>query len=291
METIGQQQLWAFRHGISDAVSVKDRTFRKEKAHHVTSYLDLAKKVAELQFKNRDYVLLFRGQGGDFKNRQKFTTLKPSLFRPRAGDKQNPDSDTLITRFNRLRVAERHLMRQYANSRLVGVARLKRYQILRWAILQHYEVCPTPLLDVSQSLRVAASFASLESTDEAHIFVLGVPNISGAITASAEAGIQIIRLSSVCPPAALRPHLQEGYLLGEYPQMLGYDQKELYEHYEIDFGRRLVTKFRFKPTQFWENSGSFPPVMRTALYPSESSDPLYRICVNVKRAIGTGGAV
>jgi hypothetical protein len=36
METIGQQQLWVFRDGINDAVSVKERTFRKEKAHCVS---------------------------------------------------------------------------------------------------------------------------------------------------------------------------------------------------------------------------------------------------------------
>ena len=45
--------------------------------------------------------------------------------------------------------------------------------------------------------------------------MLGVPNLSGAITASAEAGLQIVRLSSVCPPSAVRPHIQEGYLLGD----------------------------------------------------------------------------
>ena len=63
---------------------------------------------------------------------------------------------------------------------------------------------------------------------QAFLFVIGVPNLSGAITASAEAGLQIIRLSSVCPPTALRPHIQEGYLLGEYPDMVNYDQKEQY---------------------------------------------------------------
>jgi len=31
-----------------------------------------------------------------------------------------------------------------------------------WAILQHYGVCDTPLVDLTHSLRVAASFAHLE---------------------------------------------------------------------------------------------------------------------------------
>jgi hypothetical protein len=178
------------------------------------------------------------------------------------------------------------LLRRYKDARLHGIERLERYQILRWAILQHYEVCATPLLDVTQSLRIAASFASLDTDEEAFIFVVGIPNISGAITASAEAGIQVIRLSSVCPPSALRPHLQEGYLLGEYPEMLGYDQKEFYKHYEIDFGRRLVTKFRFNPKKFWKQSRSFPVVERPALYLSQATDRLYQLCVEVKQELG-----
>jgi hypothetical protein len=52
---------------------------------------------------------------------------------------------------------------------------------------------------------------------EVRLYVIGVPNISGAISASAEAGLQVIRLSSVCPPSAIRPNVQEGYLVGEYP--------------------------------------------------------------------------
>ena len=44
----------------------------------------------------------------------------------------------------------------------------------------------------------------------------------------------MIRLASVCPPEAVRPHIQEGYLLGEYPEIADYEQKALYPHYEID---------------------------------------------------------
>jgi hypothetical protein len=105
--------------------------------------------------------------------------------------------------------------------------------------------------------------------------VLGVPNLSGAITASAEAGLQIVRLSSVCPPTALRPHIQEGYLLGEYPEMAGYDQKQHYPHFEIDFGRRLIAKFRFNLKSFWKND-AFPKVKRPALYPNQN-DPLFQL--------------
>lgn len=285
MDTIGKQDIWSFFDGSPGAKRAECMTVRKGSGHRVDSFLDLATKVAELQFRNRDHVLLFRGQGGDYLNQAKNTMLKPSLFRPPPGSRKNPGAGTLTTRFDTLRSAEERLVMEYARAGLLGIERLKRHQILRWAILQHYEVCSTPLLDVTHSLRIAASFASLARKKDAYIFVVGVPNLSGAITASAEAGLQIVRLSSVCPPSALRPHMQEGYLLGEYPELSGYDRKQNYFHHEIDFGRRLVAKFRFDPTDFWSND-DFPQVSESALYPSVQRDPLHKVASRVKNSLG-----
>jgi hypothetical protein len=273
--------IFSFSDGDKKATERRCTEVRKGKAHPVTSFMELVTKIAELQFMNRDFILLFRGQKAEYKNRQRNTSLKPSLFRSTNG--ANPDSATLRKQFDRLREAERKLAESYSNGRFLGRDRLKRQQILRWAILQHYEICDTPLLDVTQSIRIAASFASDGADREAFIFVLGVPNLSGAITASAEAGVQIIRLSSVCPPTALRPHIQEGYLLGEYPEMTGYDQKQHYAEYEIDFGRRLVSKFKLDPRTFWKN-GDFPRVERAALYPNQG-DPLFALAQSIKNRL------
>lgn len=280
METIGKQELWSILDGERQSRVLSCTKIRHGRGCKVESFLNLATRVAELQFKNRDYVLLFRGQSKDYTNRQKNTSLKPSLFRPTG--RENPSSMVLMERFATLREAEPVLVEMYLQEGFPGIDRLKRQQILRWSILQHYEVCPTPLLDVTQSLRIAASFASHGADEEAFVFVLGVPNLSGAITASAEAGVQIVRLSSVCPPSALRPHIQEGYLLGEYPEMTGYDQKRLYAHHEIDFGLRLVAKFRFNPKVFWKND-AFQRVKRVALYPSAADDPLFKLTQSVKK--------
>jgi FRG domain len=188
---------------------------------------------------------MFRGQSGDYRNRGGRTSLRPSIMRAESSNKVL-SSGIIADRYERLRAAEKSLVLRYQKTNGPGIDRLRRQRILRWSILQHYEICKTPLLDVTHSLRIAASFASDNDADEGFVFVLGVPNLSGAVTASAEAGIQIIRLSSVCPPLAVRPHIQEGYLLGEYPEMGGLDQKQHYKAYEIDFGRRLIAKFRFR---------------------------------------------
>ncbi|MFB9262944.1 FRG domain-containing protein [Bradyrhizobium erythrophlei] len=283
METIGSQKIWSFLDRTDECAVAKNTAIRNGRGHRVGSYLELATKIAELQFRNRNHVLLFRGQGGDYRNTQGNSSLKPTLFRPKKAG--NPNRATLVERFELLARAEQALVEHYRASGFLGIDRLKRHRILRWSILQHYEVCTTPLLDVTHSIRIAASFASLAETDLAFVYVLGVPNLSGAVTASAEAGLQIVRLSSVCPPSAVRPHIQEGYLLGVYPDMSGYEQKELYFHYEMDFGRRLVAKFCFNPASFWKND-NFPKVSKDALYPSEKSDRLYRLALAVKKEVG-----
>lgn len=282
METIAEQKLWSLLSGSTEARDVSCTQVRADPGHEVSDYLDLATKVAELQYRNREYVLLFRGQSKDYKNTHSNTSLKPTLFH--SSNAGNPGSDILMERFEKLGRAERQLSDQYATTELMGRDRLQRHRILRWTILQHYEVCATPLLDVTHSLRIAASFASDRAKDEAFVFVLGVPNLSGAVTASAEANLQIIRLSSVCPPSAVRPHIQEGYLLGEYPELTAYEQKQMYAHHEIDFGRRLIAKFRFNPKTFWRRD-RFPKVSRKDLYPASSNDPLYQLTENIRQML------
>ena len=268
-------------------VEAKNQPIRRGPGHRVDSYLGLAKKVAEIQFMNRDHVLLFRGQSKDHKSKAKGASLlKATLFRL--------DGNKLLTepllskRFRVLRRAEIELVQAYAEADLKEVERVKRHRIIRWAILQHYDVCRTPLFDVSQSLRVAASFAMLgNETEEAFVFAFGVPNLSGAITVSSEQGLQIVRLSSACPPEAIRPHLQEGYLIGEYPEVSDVEDENTYDYHELDYGRRLIAKFRFNPYDF-RDSGRFIPLDKTDLFPSAPEDALSKICSQLKHRLNRG---
>ena len=283
METIGKQKVWSFLDRSPDCRIATNTKIREGTGHKVGSYLELARKIAELQFLNRDFVLLFRGQGDDHRNVKGNTSVKPTLFRPK--QKGNPDRATLEERFGILARAERALVEHYGSAGLMGLGRLRRHHVLRWSILQHYEVCATPLLDVTHSIRVAASFASLSGNDLVYLYVLGVPHLSGAITASAEAGLQIVRLSSVCPPSAVRPHIQEGYLLGQYPEVTGVAERENYFHYEMDFGLRLVAKFCFEPASFWKGR-DFPKVAESALYPTATDDPLFKLALDIQKELG-----
>ena len=296
METIGQSQLRSFLTPTSKGIITEDddpcrvtcSQVRKDPGVNVNDYLDLAQKVATIQHYNPDYIFLYRGQDSDYL-RKKATTLKPAIFRDirgnPAGSQGLPSRGVLEMRFDILQKAESALVTHYPHSD--GRKRLQRQRILRWAILQHYEICATPLLDVTHSLRIAASFATLGAETDAYIYLLGLPNLGAAITASAEAGLQIVRLSTACPPEAQRPHLQEGYLLGEYPDVPDVSQKEHYGSYEIDFGRRLVAKFRFDPKAFWLSSGPYQPFSKNALYP-ENDEALIELSKKIREMLPQG---
>lgn len=276
MEEVGTAKVFSFFDEAKKVRQATNSEIRAGDGHPVSSYFELAKKVAELHFYNPEHVLFFRGQSTDFKNGARNTTLKPSAFRSDPKNSLTPPNQTdLRSRFEELKHYEYRLVQLLGFTEALGRQRVERHRILRWSILQHYEKCATPLLDVSQSIRIAASFASMGAGQTAFVYVLAVPNVSGVISASAEAGLQTVKLAGICPPNAVRPYIQEGYLLGEYPEMPNFDQKQHYRHYEIDFGRRLIAKFRLDLHSFWADP-AFPMVTRAALYPN-ARDPFFRL--------------
>ena len=185
-------------------------------------------------------------------------------------------------------------MLQQASSKLVellstrtkiGIQELKRKKYIQWSILQHYEVCGTPLIDFTHSLRVACSFAFLRNHDEhAYVYAFGLPYITNRISINSEHDLVNIRLLSICPPDALRPYFQEGYLAATSDVEHDYDSKS-----ELDFNRRLIAKFKIiNNGKFWGRGFSVIP--ESALYPEK--DIFHNICkeieVDVKRELKPG---
>jgi hypothetical protein len=281
MRNIGSSDLWQIPAGGGVPVRQTCNAIRKSTAIPVKNYLDLADKIAELQYLNPEFVLVFRGQSADHKDSNGATSMRPGIFRGRDSPVRRSPVEA---RFERLHEAEQLLIKNWLTAPVAGNEQIKKYRILRWSILQHYEICETPLLDVTYSLRVAASFASQHEDTEGHVFALGVPNISGTVTTDMEAGLQIVRLSSVCPPQARRPHIQEGYLLGEYPDISVYSEKQNYSSFEVDFGRRLLAKFKFQKSSFWSRN-TFPQISRQALYP-DSDDLFMDVAKQIKKELG-----
>ena len=127
--------------------------------------------------------------------------------------------------------------------------------------MQHYEVCQTPLLDLTQSLRVAASFALASEGKEGYCYVFGFPYPNGSISFSVDLEIINIRLLSICPPGAKRPYFQEGFLVGSFPSNT---EERIPNH---DIGVRLIAKFKLKSEHFWDND--FQPIPQNALLPTD----------------------
>jgi hypothetical protein len=239
----------------------------------IDSYQDLIKHVAHLSFLNKNNLLFFRGQTQDIRNKFGESTFYPSIYRG-----ENLSREDLEIRFLLLDSASRQLSKLFQMNKILGNKEVRSKQYIRWSILQHYEVCSTPLLDFTHSLRVACSFAQLDENRKfGFLYVFGLPLTSNRISINSEQDIVNIRLLSICPPDALRPYYQEGYLAGTSEVTLDYDSRSV-----LDFKNRLVAKFIIPNNEkFWgDGINKIPTPM---LFPEK--DRIKGICNNIKPKI------
>lgn len=240
----------------------------------VKTYRELVEHIAQLAYSNPNHLLYFRGQDKDFLSKAGASTLYPAIYR---GD--SIAHREIVHRFEQLEVAETNLTAHFVTKTLDGHRDVERKRHVRWSILQHYNVVSTPLLDITQSLRVACSFAQRESTDQTcYVYVLGLPYATNRISINSEEEIVSIRLLSICPPSALRPYFQEGYMVGTSDVTYDFGSKS-----ELDFRNRLIAKFAIPRARssFWR--GGFSPIPERALYPPR--DPVKKLCLDVKQRV------
>lgn len=236
----------------------------------VNTFRALVEHTAKLSYTNKDHLLFYRGQRSDYKNKVGASSFYPSIYRG-----EYLQIRDLTNKFDILKGASNALVELFEAEKIEGYKDLKRRQSIQWSILQHYEVCDTPLLDFTQSLRVACSFAMMENTNNtAYIYVFGLPYLSNRISVNSEHDIINIRLLSICPPNALRPYFQEGYLVGTDDITTNYESKT-----ELDFNNRLIAKFEIPNDQnFWGEW--FDMIPEISLYPD--NDPIQLLCEGIK---------
>jgi uncharacterized protein YutE (UPF0331/DUF86 family) len=236
----------------------------------VNTFRELVVETAKLAYLNPDNLLFYRGQKTDYKNRGGNSTFYPSIYRLDYLPQREIDH-----RFRVLDGACKELVDHFIAEKIDGHKEVKRRELIQWSILQHYEVCNTPLLDFTHSLRVACSFALLNNNSEdAYIYVFGLPYLTNRITINSEHDLINIRLLSICPPQAFRPFFQEGYLAGTTDLKNDYENKS-----EFDFNNRLIAKFKIpRNLSFWGES--FHKIPEDSLYPDR--DPIKLICDKIK---------
>jgi len=247
----------------------------KSNAKRVKTYDDLVKDVAQILHRNRNYVLFYRGQSYDHKIDGK-TTIPPSIYRKKPDEKRLMLKERFVTLLQKTEGLKK-LFRD-STIKYAGTSMLNKYPEIAWSLLQHYEICDTPLLDLTHSLHVACSFAfDRNNGDTGIIYVLGMPWQTDAIGYNTFEELVNLRLLSVCPPQAQRPFFQEGYLAGPFPNYQLNNPKRVDQ---FDFSRRLIAKFEIpmNNNDFWGKG--FSRIPSDKLY--QDNDEIKRICESLK---------
>lgn len=264
------KKIWSHL-SIDQMVKNTNREVRISKPKIVKSFRELVGLIAKISYHNPHFSIFYRGQNKDYARKGGLSRVYPSSFR------RQPDNSTLEEITERLKKAEELFLKKSKSFFSHGYDKLVKYRELRWAILQHYEVCPTPLLDITHSLKAASSFALNNATDEGVLLVFGFPYPYGSISYLVEEELLIVKLLSICPPQAMRPYYQEAYLVGTFPTSVDVEDMDA----KLDVGRRLVAKFILKKKSFWDKD--FQNIPDEALFPN--NDPMRDICDEIKRNI------
>lgn len=240
-------------------------------AIEICSFYDLIMEIAELSYRNPDVMLFYRGQNNNY-TKNNIATLYPTIYR--ATDKSTINFDFKVLNESSVKL----IAALKADERIDSeeLKEIRKIKLLQYSILQHYEVCKTPLLDLTQSIKVACSFAILNNEKNiGYIYVLGLPYINGRISVDSEEYITNIRLLSISSSAAKRSFFQEGYLV---QTEFASDIENNIKMDELDFNRRLLAIYKFKNNkQFW---GDESPISETALYPND--DIMKEICNRIR---------
>lgn len=246
-------------------------------AFPVNTFSELQEQMARLSCINKSSVLYYRGQKRDYKaDGSQKSSFYPTIYRGR----MTPDEKEM--RWHQLEYASNKLVDYLSKANLKSpIKLLKRKYLLQWSILQHYEVVPTPLIDVTQSLRIACSFALMdnpvgEGEDCAYVYAFALPYVNHRISIDSEEYLAIIRLLSVAPPEARRPYHQEGFLVGE-----DFIQKDYVKKEELDLNNRLVAKFKIpKNEEFWDIERKQE---KRVLYPED--DVVEAVCTRIHEEV------
>lgn len=268
MRNFGSTKLWCHL-SLDTGEQFTNKEIRESNPLKIRDFRGLVQTVAKIANHNPDYSLFFRGQSKDYKLSSGSSSFYPTIFRSPGKPLRVSE---LEERYEILNKCSDELISKLELLEIDNINKLKKFRELPWSILQHYEVCGTPLLDFTHSLRVAASFALNDAKDNACVFVFAFPYPNGTISYSTEEELLNVRLLSACPSEALRPHFQEGYLLGSFPPRVKKKQPFL------DFGRRLVAKIEIPPKEFCNHD--FHAIPQNALYPPH--DDVASICHEIK---------
>lgn len=250
--------------------SIDDIDIKYAEPYFVSTYRKLVEQVARLAYLNKNNLLFFRGQRKNHFNKAGASRFYPTIYRD-----DYLLSSELKYRFKLLEKASSDLCEIFQENSILGNQEVLRKKEIQWSILQHYKVCKTPLLDFTHSIWVASSFAQEQNQNEfGYVYVFGLPYINNWLSHSPDQNLLVVRLLSVCPPDAIRPYFQEGYLAGTEDIEHDYSSKM-----ELDFSNRLIAKFKIPSSKsFWGRG--FDKIPNSVLFPK--GDKVEKLFKNLK---------
>lgn len=262
---------WELEEQIDSKWERRDATVNKIRisdGYPITTYRQLINEVALVTLNNKKYEMFYRGQSKDYKDNQSVyykhntprSIIYPSICRP----------DRKIDGTYKKSVRKAKIQDRYDDlyNMIDLMTKGRNYHIEYYlALFQHYDILPTPFIDITQSLNVAASFA-LNKEEIGYVYVFGLPYPNQSISYYYDSEIILMKLQNVCPVNALRPRYQEGYLVGKYPMRPTKEGGD-------NLARRLIAKFKVDNSEgeFWDRN--FKPIPNDILFPKD--DPIESI--------------
>lgn len=246
--------------------------------YRVRHFDELVRIAAHLAAGNRGMLLFYRGQSKEYLDRNGRTNLYASIFRSKSGRLMRDELQSRVAKLHRSVKAV-----VAARDELGLPGRVHRHIEPAIALLQHYGLCQTPLLDITPSLRVAASFALLRpEVRTGYLYVLGLPYPHGTISHFVDQDMVLVRLHGICPYEAVRPHYQEGFLVGKFP-IVNAAAAPMIKEQTDNVASRLVAKLVLDDSRGTFFNEGFPRVPESTLLPTR--DPFGdRLAQVVRRA-------
>jgi hypothetical protein len=236
---------------------------RASEGYKVTTFRQLINEVANVAISNKNFEMFYRGQKEDHKNNQAVfysdrkakSTIYPTICRP------SKKLDGCL----KYSIKKTEIIKRYEDlAKMIDIVRGDKgsyFNEYYYSLFQHYEILPTPFIDITQSLRVAATFA-LKESQSGYLYVFGLPYPNQSISYYSDLGIVLIKLQNVIQANALRPRYQEGFLVGKYPITTTKTNGD-------ELANRMVAKFYIDNTtgDFWDKY--FLPMPDEVLFPPD----------------------